>query len=214
MTADVARAVRAATSSTKTAYRLKKTGSGESWQIAGGGASRMLPSGLTSDYLVIRDFGFDLPENSIIDGLQFTVSRSGSADLYDNTISLYASGHVFGVDKSLNAAWLTAGSGAVYGSSTDLDWGTPLTPDLLNKTEFGIAVQTVNNNASGTMAYVYDASCVASYSFGENNRGNAVVYTNPFGNTKRLTPTIRHKAGWVHLSGVLHDRFNDIDYYV
>lgn len=213
MTADVARAVRAATSSTKTTYRLKTNGSDESWQISGGGAERMLPSGINSNYLVFRDFDFDLPETSTIDGLQFTVSRSGSADLYDNAVRLYASGHVFATDKSLNAAWLTEGSGAVYGSSSDVSWGTSLTPELVNKTEFGLALQITNNNASGTVGYVYDASCIASYSFGETNEGNAVIYTNPFNRTKRVVPTVRHKAGWVHLSGLLHDRLDDVDYY-
>lgn len=212
MPSDVAKAVRTQTNTSATSARTftKLTDANQDWTLNGLNAEASIPSGVTTQYLVARDFGFSILDTAVIEGAQFTISRSGTADLYDSAVRLVASGAAeAGISKAKTGVWVTEGSGAVYGGTAD-DWKYSITPDLVNTRDFGVAIRVVNNNASGTTAYVYGVTCTLTYDFLETREGRVMVYSNKLGNTNTVNPTkAMRPASWIMHSGRLHDNYKE-----
>jgi len=210
---DVIRPVKLASNTgAKSAYNMGQSSTGDSWtlSIPYFRAESVLPSGNSTKYLELTDFDFSgVPDNATINGMQFVVSRSGLADLYDSAVRLVVSGNVRSNDQALGASWITP-SGAIYGSSTST-LGESLTPSIIQRNNFGIAISAVNNNASGTIPYVTECTATTYYSFPTNREGSSVVYCNKFGNIQALRPPTKSND-WVTHSGRLADRFDDYTY--
>lgn len=212
---DVIRPVKLASNTgAKSAYNMGQSLTGDGWtlSIPYFRAESALPSGNSTKYLELTDFDFSsVPNNAVVDGLVFQISRSGSFDLYDSAVRLVMSGNIRSEDKSLAGVWLTTPSGASYGSATD-KWGENLTPPIIQQNNFGVALSISNYNASGTIGWVYECTATAYYSFPTNREGSALVYQNKFGNIQAFRP--RSKSNnWVTHSGRLTTRFDDITYY-
>ena len=111
--------------------------------------------GQTSEWLKVMDYGFAIPSNATILGVQvtnyFKTVNLGSGWSSVDTLRLVKAGTI------QSGAATTSGSGGVYsgnelygqvGSSSDL-WGGTWGPSDINNSSFGVAIQTVVSG-SGT----------------------------------------------------------------
>ncbi len=107
--------------------------------------------------LVGTNYGFTIPANAIIRGVQSTLERKASnnaanRDAFDEYVRLYVANVVTGDNKgALVAPWPTADTSVNYGADGDL-WGLTLTPAIVNASGFGFGVAaTINATAVGTV---------------------------------------------------------------
>ena len=111
----------------------------------------------SSHYLKVTDFGFVIPPDAVITGIQVGILRRASDTLSyrDEVVSLVKNGTVQGDNKAdLVNFWPTTGLGfldpVLYGSSTDL-WGLSWTPADIAAADFGAILQVNDplDNESG-----------------------------------------------------------------
>ncbi|HEV3412621.1 MAG TPA: hypothetical protein VG101_09080 [Puia sp.] len=101
---------------------------------------------VTTEYLVVSKFGFNIPATNTICGISATIYRANTSlislggSVSDNSVMLTTAGSLTGSDEASGTNWpnqtITA---ANYGSASDL-WGTTFLPTDINNTGFGIAV--------------------------------------------------------------------------
>lgn len=94
----------------------------------------MIINNQQSHYLRASNFGFTLPADTVVDGIEVRIQKhqSGGTGITDTSIRLFdASASVAGDNKSTGAAWSTTAETVVtYGGPTDL-WGlTPTKADV------------------------------------------------------------------------------------
>ncbi|MBU0571984.1 MAG: hypothetical protein KKC50_08100, partial [Candidatus Omnitrophica bacterium] len=106
------------------------------------------PGSEYSDTILTYAYGFSLPANVIVDGIEVAVhkARSGGSGIYDLSVRLRAAGAGYtGNDQAGEDDWDTAGE-VVHGGPTDL-WGLALTKAIVEETGFGVGVSCYGNNA-------------------------------------------------------------------
>lgn len=113
-----------------------------------------LDDGPNFDQLVLTDFGFDIPSDAVISGITLSI-RHAATDLdavSDQTVELVHAGT--GESDNLAQAdyWPTELTGAEYGGPNQL-WGEEWTPELVNASDFGVAI-TALPAVDGGSAYV------------------------------------------------------------
>ena len=119
---------------------------------SGGEARNEVDGGVKSDTCKCSNFGFSLPANAVIDGIEMTMeTESFGGSLEDATIQLSKSSGYVGDNKAQDYGddWAPApygGQEEVYGGSTDL-WGTTWTKAEVENSGFGVRV-IVNNTVS------------------------------------------------------------------
>ncbi len=104
----------------------------------------------TTKYLQGTNYGFAIPTDATINGIEVSIERKSSAStlglsVNDNVVKLIKAGTIVGDNKKLTADWLTAMTVANYGGGADL-WGTTWTPSEINASDFGVAL-SVNTDA-------------------------------------------------------------------
>ena len=116
----------------------------------GGGA---LTDAQFTNYLVAKDFAFDLPNDAVITGIQVRIEKEG-IHIKDKHIYLTKDGAtVTGEDKAATTtAWPNTDTQVVHGGTTD-EWGLRLTGADVNKTCFGVALAVVDDTTT-------DSPCV------------------------------------------------------
>ena len=148
-----------------------------------------------SDYLDIKNLGFEIPTGATIDGVLVSIERSQSgsnSSVKDTTVSLLnASGAAFGDNKALNlTAWPTSDIVQEYGGASDM-WGNSLTEAICNDVDFGVTVN-VTGDAGTDSARVDHVTITVYYTPGAgsdlDNRLGWV--TNP------VTENPRHSSGY------------------
>ena len=97
-----------------------------------------------SHYLKATNFGFNIPSNATIKGVEVKIERKASdlqnGNVVDNKISLVQSGRVGISNKAhLLEFWPGEDASVYYGSDTDL-WGTTLTPADVDAVDFGVVI--------------------------------------------------------------------------
>ena len=118
-----------------------------------------------SDYLYFYDFGFNIPNNATITGVQVIHVRGGcNSGSYDiDTLHLASDGSIISEAKRDS---VSGGTGTdTLGSSSDT-WNTSLTPSIVNAGHFGLFI-----NSTGT------GICT----FGQFSIQVNVYYTTPTG---------------------------------
>jgi hypothetical protein len=105
--------------------------------------------------LNVTGFGFSIPANATITGIEVEIERaaSNSSSLEDDDVYLLKAGSPSGDDKRSTSDWSTFDSTRSYGDSSDL-WGTSWTPAQVNASNFGVRLQVLNHNGSNRTAYV------------------------------------------------------------
>ncbi len=118
-----------------------------------------------SDFLAVEGFGFSVPDDAVIDGIEVEFLRAaGSPDLVtDHEIVLLRDGERSGMPLALEPAWGTELEWVKYGSATNL-WGEDWTPRDVNATGFGAAISTdYLATAGNARAYVDHARITVHY---------------------------------------------------
>ena len=143
-------------------------------------------SSATSHYLEGTNYGFAIPSNATINGIQVTIGRyeSGQAagnDVRDSIVSLMKSNTLVGSNKGATSTeWPTSNTAASYGANNDL-WGATWTADDINNSGFGVALSA--NSTNNRIAYVdymqiavtYTVSIVSSTTTVSCGAGTPVV---------------------------------------
>lgn len=119
------------------------------------------------DILLTDEFGLEVPEDATIRGIQVDLLRAGSNRVVDYSVRLESAGQAVPVERAKQDRWSYGLEWVTYGGDADL-WGRQWTPEVLNATDFGVALALYYTEASGnTRAYVdrvqvtvhYDAPC-------------------------------------------------------
>ncbi|HEY5901817.1 MAG TPA: Ig-like domain-containing protein, partial [Anaerolineales bacterium] len=111
-------------------------------------ATAALPALGISHYLAATGFGFSIPVDAPIVGIQVIITRraSSSFDVKDSSLMLIKGSAVAGANRAnLVDAWTTTNVAAVYGGATDL-WGEVWSPADINDPNFGVALSASNKD--------------------------------------------------------------------
>jgi len=103
-------------------------------------ATASLGNGIMSRYLRVTGFGFNIPANSGITGINVTILKGADAALRvsDAGIRIVKNGNITGSYLNDSSAWPVTLTYDSYGNSTNL-WGLSWTPaDINNNTGFGV----------------------------------------------------------------------------
>ncbi len=109
-----------------------------------------------SEYLWTRSFGFQLPTNASVDGIEVAIERrlqnNGMSSVSDDAVQLLKAGTLTGQNRS--STWQLNDTYATFGSGTDT-WGTTWTAAEINSVNFGLAVALeAFGSTIGVTAYV------------------------------------------------------------
>jgi hypothetical protein len=122
-------------------------GSSQNWangaNIYASDNSDAAPAGITSaqftNYLGAKDFGFSLPNDAIVTGIQVRIEKEG-VHVFDKHVYLTLDGAaVVGDDKKIAGAWPSSDTKIIHGAVDD-EWGLRLTGADVNKCTFGCVV--------------------------------------------------------------------------
>lgn len=97
-------------------------------------------SNAPSSDLILKDFGFDIPQDALIRGITLTVVKRATGEVMDQTVSLYFNNTPVGENKA-DTQWPETWSTFLYGDDSDI-WGTTWTPEEINNPEFGAVIST------------------------------------------------------------------------
>lgn len=102
-----------------------------------------------SNLIVVSDFGFSLPGDAVIDGLELSIFRKASTDSINNNAYIHDVQVVMAPDGSTAAGdnnadvpahWPVTTTEKVYGDPTDL-WGLTPTAAELNSSDWSVIIQ-------------------------------------------------------------------------
>jgi hypothetical protein len=114
----------------------------------------------TSEYLKGTNYGFSIPSNATIVGIQVTIRRKSSSNgggnsINDVTVSLVKDGLRTVANKASATDWGTSFGTATYGSASDL-WEAEWAPDDINANDFGVALSVYNQSGYGSRTATVD----------------------------------------------------------
>ncbi len=120
-----------------------------------------------SNYLQGTQYGFAIPVNASITGIEVTINRMSSSrnpNMLDNVVSLVKAGAIVGENKAdVTEAWPTTLTIATYGGMTDT-WGETWTPQDINSPDFGLVLAAVrDNNGNNSRAALVDTMQITVY---------------------------------------------------
>ena len=114
-------------------------------------ATAAMGAGGTSNYIVATSYGFSLPANANIQGIQVSINRSTTTFISgtrDRFLYLVKGGTIqtSGNNKAVTGTtWPTSLTVANYASNTDL-WGLTWSASDINNSGFGVALAVLNND--------------------------------------------------------------------
>jgi hypothetical protein len=109
----------------------------------------------TSNFLLLRNFGFDLPANAQVCGVQveirkFSSDNTGSNYTRDLDIRLLKNNQVVGINHANTGVnWPATETAFTYGTNADL-WGATLNGFDVNNNGFGVAI-SIESRAAGLL---------------------------------------------------------------
>lgn len=126
--------------------------------------------------LYSSNYGFSIPTNATIDGIEVHVIKQGSPTL-DFTAKLTKTANTpIGSDRSSASLWDFVLNLTKYGGPTDL-WGTTWTPAEINSSGFGFAFAAYNQHGGGNADVQYERIMVY-YSTPTRSLNSAIIGTN------------------------------------
>ncbi len=105
--------------------------------------------GQISNYIIFNDFNFQIPENSVINGISFNMERSGfgmNQEIVDVDVRLIRNNQLVGENKANNNIWSYIDEEINYGGRLDR-WNTELSASEINTADFGIAIAVKLNGS-------------------------------------------------------------------
>lgn len=118
------------------------------------------------DQLLVSDFQFEIPASAAILGIRFAFNEAADSPnaIADQSVKALQNGTVVGLDRGRTTAWPSAFQYVEYGSSTDL-WGATWSPELVNSSQFGVALTPMYLESGGNArAYVDFVKATVYYS--------------------------------------------------
>lgn len=122
---------------------------GENWSNTsdainddGNRATVSLSGSEESDFLVVTNFGFAIPETETINGIEVTINKSHSnlfSYVTDLEVRLVQNGSLVGNNRANFGGYPVFDINYTYGSSIDT-WGLDLEPEDVNDPGFGVAI--------------------------------------------------------------------------
>ena len=103
-----------------------------------------------SETLDAKNFGFHIPTDATIKGIQVTIGHKSrdTNSIKDRSIYLLKNSIISGDNNAdTTTYWPTTETAASYGSTSSL-WGTTWTVDQINSSNFGVLLSVDNNNSS------------------------------------------------------------------
>lgn len=123
-------------------------------QYEGNGAqirTKAIAPNTTTDYIICRNFGFSIPTNVTIDGIQIDLNwlgqNAGTGVL--SNVALYYLGGQIGNVKSPGIPNQSFATDTLQGGSGD-KWSATLTPAIVNDSTFGFGVQITTATVGGS----------------------------------------------------------------
>lgn len=108
-------------------------------------------SSQTSTYLKCTSFGFNIPANSVINGVEASIERYASGTIRDSEVKLVKGGTPGATNRAnLTPTWPASNTAYTYGNSNDL-WGNTLINTDINDANFGVVI-SANTPGSGLAA--------------------------------------------------------------
>ena len=101
-----------------------------------------------SNYLQGTQYGFAIPDNVTITGIEVTINRKANAttpNILDVAVSLVKAGAIVGDNKASPEVWPATFTAVTYGGPTDL-WGITWTPSDINSADFGVVLAVGRDN--------------------------------------------------------------------
>ncbi|OGN94364.1 MAG: hypothetical protein A2Z71_09345 [Chloroflexi bacterium RBG_13_50_21] len=119
-----------------------------------------------SNYLQATQYGFNIPLDADIAGIEVIVNRytaPSSTILSDYEVRILKAGVPVGANKAIATPWLNTFTEVTYGGPTDL-WGTTWTPADINADDFGAAISAQrDNNGNNDRDAVVDTIRITVY---------------------------------------------------
>jgi len=129
-------------------------------------ASVILRRMVISNYLEGTLYGFDIPTDAAIQGIEVIVTRNANpptTSVTDYEVRVLKAGVPVGENKASATAWPNVLTAVTYGGPTDL-WGTTWTPAEVNASNFGAAVSAQrDNNGNNDRTAVVDTIQITVY---------------------------------------------------
>jgi subtilisin-like proprotein convertase family protein len=147
-----------------------------------------LDNGDVSEGLIATNFGFAIPANATITGVQVTIGRfaSNSNTIRDNNLQLVVGGATTGANRASATGWTSSEIAAAYGSTSDL-WGTALTPAQVNASNFGVSLAVECYSGNNRSPFVDYIQITISYTtpgplnwYTVSSGGSAIGFGSPF----------------------------------
>lgn len=154
-----------------------------SWAASDDGVSAtcyLSPFGGSSRYLKCTNFGFSIPNGSIIDGIVVDVNCfSEYASAYDLVVRLVKGGIISGTDLANGVVWDDSQTLInTHGGSSEL-WGLSWTDSDINDSNFGVAISATNlSNKFGANVGIDHVKITVYYT--EGGGGGAIAVKSNF----------------------------------
>lgn len=125
-----------------------------------------------TDYLMVTNFLFTIPANSVITGIEITVYKNSSirAQTKDYQIQIVKNGIVSGGNHAYNSSWQGQSNPIIYGSSGDL-WGEIWTSADIDSYNFGVAISVTKSGGgnNGPIPFIDDVQIKVYYAATDSN---------------------------------------------
>ena len=157
-------------------------------------------AGAISNYLQTTNYGFSIPTEAIINGITVTIGRFESAtasgtDVRDNVVKLIKGGVVSGTNLAVTGTdWPTTLTALAYGGTANL-WGTTLTPDDINASNFGVALAVNSSNSrTASVDYMQISVTYTGTYLSQFSAMNTGASTWCAGETRTVTVTVKNNG--------------------
>ncbi|OGO26320.1 MAG: hypothetical protein A2136_01860 [Chloroflexi bacterium RBG_16_54_11] len=112
---------------------------------------------LTSNYLQGTQYGFIIPDDVVIVGIEVEINRMSNGrnpGIHDEVVSLVKSSSIVGDNKAGLEDWPITMTVTTYGGPTDL-WGTTWSPSEIISPDFGVVLAASRDNNGNSQRYAY-----------------------------------------------------------
>ncbi len=121
------------------------------------------PAGSFTDYLVITDFGFNIPAGTLIKGIKVEIERSDpNGKTSDYSIRIVRAGLIGTAERSDGLAYPLSDAVQSYGGPADL-WDESWSYKDITNNNFGVAIAAQRNSGSGSTAGQIDNVMLTVY---------------------------------------------------
>ncbi len=173
-------------------------GSGSTWSspsnaLASDGvySSASLGRNKYSDFLTVSGFGFTIPSDATINGIQADIEKyADNSNISDYEVEAYNPiSASYSANLGTTTSWPSTDTNVTYGGTTNL-WGTSWTPAAIDSSSFSINISAINNTSANKTynAYVDYISVTIYYSQPSFTESSYEWYQNTNSISSPLTP--------------------------